>query len=192
MAVQDNAGTSGSAGVCGEEEGAGERAAPDRDRRRTAGSAAAEEMETGAAAEGEFRERVWADRDGSGLQCVDAGGRRRRRRRDREAEGVGRAGSSADRKADREHAAVCAGRGKTAAAAEQCRRAVHRRSGSSARVCESGGDDAGEVHCEPVQGEGEGRRGRGEGGEEGKAAVPDGRPGEVAAEWGVAVCGEER
>ncbi len=191
VAVQDNAGASGGAGVCGEEEGAGERAAPDRDRRRTAGSTAAEEMETGAAAEREFRERVWADRDGSGLQCVDAGGRRRRRRRDREAEGVGRAGGSADREADREHAAVCAGRGKTAAAAEQCRRAVHRRSGSSARVCESGGDHAGEVHRESVPGEGKGE-GRREGGEEGKAAVPDGRPGEVAAERGVAVCGEER
>src|SRR5262245_55397579 len=127
-------------------------------------------MEAGVAAGGAVCERIRADGDGGGMQCVGVGGRGG-------AEGVGGDGGGADRAADREHAVVCAGRRRAITAARERRGTVYSGSGGSARIFESGGTDAGAVCGGPVQ-----RESRG-------ADVPYGRPCEVAAERRIVVFG---
>src|SRR5262245_39911101 len=130
-------------------------------------------MEAGVAAGGAVCERIRADGDGGGVQCVGVGGRGG-------AEGVGGDGGGADRAADREHAVVCAWGRRAITAARECGRAVYSGSGSGARIFESGGTDAGAVCGGPVQ-----RESRG-------ADVSNWRPGEVAAERRIVVFGTAR
>src|SRR6185436_4764302 len=101
-------------------------------------------MEAGVAAGGAVCKRIRADRDGGGVQCVGVGGRGG-------AEGVGGGGGGADRAADREHAVVCAGRRRAITAARERWGTVHSRSGSSARIFESGGADTRAVCGKPLQ-----------------------------------------
>src|SRR3954447_11408407 len=99
MAVQADAGASGGAGVRGAKAGGGTSRAPCGDRRRATGSRAAAAVEAGAAAPSRVHQRIRADGDGGGLQCVEAVAAVR-------SGGVGEEGGGADRTTDREHAVV--------------------------------------------------------------------------------------